>query len=280
MPTTERPEGGYAAINHANWESRVHHHADSDEYGLSKYRADPNHLSSVVGYDLPRLGSLAGLEAVHLQCHIGTDTLSLARLGATVTGLDFSGSALEVARELSRTAGPPVDFVEADAYDAVDVLGAARFDLVYTGIGAICWLPDVRRWAATVAGLLRPGGRLFIREGHPVLWAMDDPRPDGLVVLQYPYFETDGVPFHEDTTYVDHDEPLVAPDIVHFNHGLAEIFNALWDAEMDIIAFDEHDSVPWPALGDQMEDIGGGEFRLIDRPERLPHSYTLQARRR
>ncbi len=231
-------------------------------------------------FDLPRLGSVEGLDVVHLQCHIGTDTLSLARLGARVTGLDFSASALAVARELADTAGPTVEYVEADVFDAVEVLGSGRYDLVYTGIGALCWLPDVRRWASVVAELLRSNGELFIREGHPVLWAMDDPRPDGLIVLAFPYFETEGVPFSEPNTYVDHDEPLESPDIVHFNHGLAEIFNALRDADLEVTMFEEHDSVPWAALGDQMEHVGGGEYRLIDRPERLPATYTLRARKR
>ena len=270
----------YRAINHANWESRVQHHAASDEYGLAGYVTDPARLSDVVRFDLPRLGSIEGLDVVHLQCHIGTDTLSLARLGATVTGLDFSAAALDVARRFAADAGPHVDYVEADVYDAPDALGRDRFDLVFTGVGALCWLPDVGRWAAVVAALLRPGGELFIREGHPVLWAMDDPRPDGLVALAYPYFETDGVRFSQDATYVRHDEPLAAPVIIHFNHGLAEIFNALWSAGLEITLFDEHDSVPWPALGDQMVQLDTGEFRLIDRPERLPHSYTLRARKR
>lgn len=270
----------YRAINHANWESRVRHHASSETYQLDRFRSDPSHMSDVVMFDLPRLGSVEGLDVVHLQCHIGTDTLSLARLGARVTGLDFSASALAVARELADTAGPTVEYVEADVFDAVEVLGSGRYDLVYTGIGALCWLPDVRRWASVVAELLRSNGELFIREGHPVLWAMDDPRPDGLIVLAFPYFETEGVPFSEPNTYVDHDEPLESPDIVHFNHGLAEIFNALRDADLEVTMFEEHDSVPWAALGDQMEHVGGGEYRLIDRPERLPATYTLRARKR
>ncbi len=270
----------YRAVNHANWESRVRHHAASDEYRLQQYRSDPELLSEVVTFDLPRLGSIEGLDVVHLQCHIGTDTISLARLGARVTGLDFSSSALAVAAELAESAGNAVDYVEADLYDATEALGAERFDLVYTGVGALCWLPDVNRWAATVASLLRPGGELFIREGHPVLWAMDDPRPDELLVLAFPYFETTGVHFSEPDTYVGQDAPLESPDIVHFNHGLAEIFNALWNAGMEITLFEEHDSVPWNALGDQMHDVGGGEYRLIDQPERLAASYTLRARKR
>ena len=270
----------YRAINHANWESRVRHHAASEEYQLARYAADDRLLSQVVTFDLPRLGPIEGLDVVHLQCHIGTDTLSLARLGANVTGLDFSAAALAVARELAESGGARIDFVEADLYDAVDSLGAERFDLVYTGIGALCWLPDVRRWALTVAGLLRQGGELFIREGHPVLWAMDDPRPDGLLVLAYPYFETDGVHFSDTDTYVGQDGPLESPEIVHFNHGLAEIFNAVWDAGMEITSFEEHDSAPWNALGDLMEHVGGGEYRLADHPERLAASYTLRARKR
>src|SRR5579863_4024216 len=169
----------YVEVNRANWNSRVAHHVQG--YGLDQFRDDPQHLSEVVTFDLARLGSITGLEVVHLQCHIGTDTLSLARLGAaSVTGLDFSRPALEAAARLAAECAASIDFVEAELYDAVTALGAGRFDLVYTGIGALCWLPDIRRWAQVVSNLLRTGGRLFIREGHPVLWSMDDPRPDGL----------------------------------------------------------------------------------------------------
>lgn len=270
----------YRTINHANWESRVPAHAASAAYGLHRFVDDPTHLSDVVRFDRPRLGEIADVDVVHLQCHIGTDTISLARLGGRVTGLDFSRSALEVARRLASDAGPEVEYVEADVYDAVDALGRDRFDLVYTGIGALCWLPSVDRWALVVAELMRPGGELFIREGHPVLWALDDPRPDHLPVLAFPYFETAGVRFSEPETYVDHAEELASPDIVHFNHGLAEIFNALWSAGLEITLFEEHTSVPWNAMGGAMGDIGGGEYQLIDRPERLPCSYTLRATKR
>lgn len=266
-------------INLTNWEARVPLHADSDEYGLARYVTDPTHLSPVVRADVSDLGELTDLDVVHLQCHLGTDTLSLARLGARVTGVDFSPTALAVARDLAAQAGPDVTYVEAAVEQVPDRL-AATFDLVYTGVGALCWLPSVARWAEVVAALLRPGGRLFIREGHPVLWALDDPRPDGLVALEYPYFEGPGVAFHEDVSYVSEGGSLAAPATVQFNHGLGEIITALQRVDMEFEALEEHDSVPWTALGDQMVDVGGGEFRLVDRPERLPHSYTLQARRR
>ena len=218
-----RPSEDYLATNLANWNSRVPHHVA--EYGLEHFRDDPAHLSSVVRFDLPRLGDLTGLDVVHLQCHIGSDTVSLARLGArSVTGLDFSAPALEAARRLARDAGTDVRFVQADVYSALDVLPAASFDLVFTGIGALCWLPSVSRWAEIVASLLRRDGRLFIREGHPILWTLSDPRPDGLLVVEYPYFETAaGTSFHEELTYTPQSAPLASPTTRQWNHGIGEI---------------------------------------------------------
>jgi len=148
-------------VNRRNWDERAGLHAASPDYGLQRFRDDPGHISDVVRFDIPRLGDISGLRGVHLQCHIGTDTVSLARLGAHMTGVDFSEASLDVARGLAADAGADVDFVHAQVYDAPEVLG--RFDFVFTGIGALCWLPDIDRWAGVVADLLVPGGRLFMR---------------------------------------------------------------------------------------------------------------------
>jgi SAM-dependent methyltransferase len=182
---------------------------------------------------------------------------------------------------LAERTGDAVDFVEAEVYDAPRVLGRERFDLVYTGVGALCWLPSVRRWGEVVAELLRPGRRLFIREGHPMLWVLDDRRRDGLLVVDYPYFERQEPLVEEASgTYVQ--TAATFSDSVHhlWNHGLGEIVTALLDAGMELIALTEHDSVPWEALPERMEQIDGGEWRVRDRPWRVPHSYTLQAVRR
>jgi SAM-dependent methyltransferase len=266
----------YVQVNRANWNSRVRHHLEG--YNLESFRSDPNYISEVVRFDIPRLGSVEGLDVVHLQCHIGTDTLSLARLGArSVTGLDFSAPALAAAEALAHECGADIDYVESELYDAVDVLGAQRFDLVYTGVGALCWLPDIARWADVVARLLRPRGRLFIREGHPVLGSLSDERPDGLLVIEYPYFESEGVIFHDERTYVPHQEPLASPDSVGFNHGVGELITAVMHAGMTLTSFEEHRSVPWNPLGDMMHDNGEGEYILRDSPGRLALTYTLQA---
>ena len=270
----------YREVNRANWDDRVAAHAASPDYAVSRFTDDPAFLSEVVSFDRARLGDIAGLDAVHLQCHIGTDTVSLARLGAKMTGLDFSAPALEQGRRLAEAVGVDVEFVESDLYGAPDALGRERFDLVYTGVGALCWLPDIRRWAEVVASLLRPGGRLFIREGHPILWALTDPREDGLLVIEYPYFEqAEPMVWDEAGTYVETDVVFTHNVTHEWNHGIGEIVSAVLAAGLELTALEEHDSVPWDALPGQMTDIGGGEFRLTDRPERVPHTYTLQARR-
>ena len=268
----------YLEVNRANWDDRAPAHATSPGYGVDRLIADPARISDVVSFDRPRLGDLTGLRGVHLQCHIGTDTVSLARLGATMTGVDFSPRSLEQARLLAERSGTPVEFVESDVYAAPEALGGQRFDLVYTGIGALCWLPDVRRWAQTVAALLSPGGRLFIREGHPVLWSLDYERDDDLLVLTEPYFEQkEPQVYDEPGTYVATDAAFTHNVTHEWNHGLGEIVTAVLDAGLTLTGLEEHQSVPWDALPGRMTERDGGEFQLTDRPERLPHTYTLQA---
>jgi SAM-dependent methyltransferase len=271
----------YYEVNRANWDERAPAHAASPYYSFERFVEDQSYLSDVVRFDLPRLGDVNGLRGVHLQCHIGTDTLSLARLGAQMTGLDISSASLAQARELSRRAGPEVEFVEAELYDAVSVLGAGAFDLVFTGIGALCWLPSISRWAQVVADLLAPGGRLFIREGHPVLWSVEYERPDQLLVLAYPYFEqAEPQVWNEPGTYVETDAEFEHNTTHEWNHGLGEIVTAVLDAGMEPTMLVEHDSVPWEPLAGQMVKDDQGEWRLAERRDRLPLSYTLQAVKR
>src|SRR3990167_6813099 len=226
------------ALNQANWNERAALHAASPASQVQLFLASPAHLSEVVRFDLPRLGDIRGLRAMHLQCHIGTDTLSLARLGAQMSGLDFSAASLEQASKLASSCGESIEFVEASVYDAAKALGAHSFDLVYTGIGALNWLPQIDDWARNVAALLKPGGRLFLREAHPLLTAT--------------------------TTH-------------EWNHGLGEIITALLRHGMRLTALEEHTSLPWEALPGQMSLGEDGEWRLDNQPERLPLSYTLQA---
>jgi len=268
----------YRDLNRASWDERAPAHAASPDYNLAAFRSDSAYLSDVVRFDLPLLGDVSGLRGVHLQCHIGTDTISLSRLGARMTGLDFSRPALEQGRALAAETGAEVEFVEADLYDAADVLPAGTFDLVFTGIGALCWLPDIKRWAKVVSRLLAPGGRLFIREGHPVLWALADPLPEGRLELGLPYFEQEEpLVWDEGGTYVETDVEFEHNTTKEWNHGLGEIVSAVLAEGLTLTALVEHDSVPWDAFPGHTDKLAGGEFRIADRPWRLPHSYTLTA---
>jgi SAM-dependent methyltransferase len=270
----------YLALNRASWDERAPAHAASPGYAVDQFVTDPTFLSEVVRFDLPRLPDLTGWHGVHLQCHIGTDTLSLARLGATMTGLDLSPASLAEARRLAERAGTAIAFVESEVYRALDHLQPGSFDFVYTGIGALCWLPDIARWAQVVAGLLRPGGHLFVREAHPMLWAMDEKCTDRLVV-GYPYFETvEPIIDDGDGTYVETDVSFTQNVTHTWNHGLGQTITALMDAGMDLTSLNEHDSVPWDALPGQMTRDDAGEWRLTDHPRWLAASFTLQARRR
>lgn len=268
-------------VNRAWWDDRATAHATAPDYGFEQFRSDPAHLSEVVRFDLPRLGSVDGLRTAHLQCHIGTDTLSLHRLGAHVTGLDLSPASLEVARALAGDCGAGIDYVESDVLRATDALEPGSFDLVYTGIGALCWLPGLAPWAATVAALLKPGGRLFIREMHPMLGTLEV--VDGRIAQQYSYFfrpEPDIVV--DDRTYVPTDRPLAALPNHTWSHDLGEIVTSLLDAGLNVTSLTEHDSAAWEALPGFMSPHPDhpGEWRLREHPNSLAATFTLTAERR
>lgn len=283
----------YLTINRANWDSRAPIHARA--YGLQRYLDDPDALSDVVRFDRSRLGDIAGLDAVHLQCHIGTDTVSLHRLGAHVTGVDLSGASIDEARDLAAAVGADISYVQSDVYSAPEALGHRTYDLVYTGISAICWLPDIARWARTVAELLRPGGRLFIRDMHPVLNAslamtVADEHPDRAqqpwitgpggvtIALELPYWErTEPLEWNDDVTYAGA-EKVGSPRSVEWNHGLGQIVTAVLDAGLRLTGLAEHDSVPFePFPGAMTYDPDTGEYRLTERPDRFPATFTLTA---
>jgi len=268
----------YLDLNRANWDDRVPAHVASADYAVQRFLDDPAFLSEVVRFDLPLLGDVSGSRGVHLQCHIGTDTISLARLGASMTGLDFSGAAVAEAARLASAAGADASFIQADVYDAADILKPGSFDLVYTGVGALTWLPDIRRWGRVVADLLRPGGRLFIRDGHPMLYTLDVD-DDGRLVVADPYFETAEARVSDYAgTYVQ-TEARMEHTVTHWwNHGIGETVTALLEAGLTLTGLAEHHTVPWRAFsGETMASAGGGEWQLTELPERLAASFTIQA---
>jgi len=269
--------GRYYADNLANWNDRVPIHAGPDGYGLDRYREDPDHLSSIVEFDRQYLDDVADKTLLHLQCHIGTDTVSWARLGARVTGIDFSGPALAVARNLADEIRVDATFVQSDVYSSPSAV-AGTFDIVYTGVGAINWLPDIERWADVVAHFTRPGGTFYIREGHPMLWALDHDATDGRVEVITPYFETpEPNTWDEDVTYLGTGS-LTATTSHEWNHGLGEIIDALIRSGFRIDLVHEHKFLEWQALR-QMRRVGERWVMPDDQRDLVPLMYSIRATR-
>ncbi|MFC6015719.1 class I SAM-dependent methyltransferase [Plantactinospora solaniradicis] len=267
------------AANRANWDERVASHLKA--YGVEDFVAASSAITDVVRDDLalmaPHLpdGSPAGLSLLHLQCHIGLDTLSWARLGATVTGVDFSAESTAAARETARRAGLTATFLDSEVTHASEVC-PERYDIVYTGIGALPWLPDLGRWGRTVAQLLRPGGLFYVRDSHPVLNTVEYDRTDGELVLRQPYFAT-GTPlrYEHGTTYADDTIRLANATTFEWQHSLAEIVQSLLSAGLTLTSLAEHRSIPWQALPQLVPTPYG--WMLPDGDERLPLTFSLTA---
>jgi SAM-dependent methyltransferase len=266
-------------VNQANWDARTPVHAGSAFYGAAGGR-DP--FSWFAPFEWEDLGDLRCRDLIHLQCHIGTETIAFARKQARTVGLDFSGESLAHARRLAGNAQVSVEYVQSNVYDSVTALAGRRFDVVYTGKGALCYLPDLARWASVVTELLRPGGLLYLVEFHPVLYALGPkPAPDAgpELVLRHDYLAGRGAVEHTVThTYTD--GPALASGTVAYEwaHGLGEVVNALLGAGLRIARLRETELLPWRRW-QRMVPVADGWWRLPDEDARIPLLYALAATR-
>jgi SAM-dependent methyltransferase len=250
-------------------------HAASEFYDLAGFRAGGSTLRAI---DLEEVGDVTGKRLLHLQCHMGQDTLSWARRGAQVTGLDFSAPAIRTARALAEDTGlaDRARFVVSDVYAAPEALEGQRFDIVVTGVGALVWLPDVPRWAKIVASLLDEGGFLHLSEFHPFTDVLDD---DGRTVA-YDYFgDARGARYDIPYTYTD-GPPLAAPTHIEWQHSLGEVVSSLAAAGLRIEFLHEHPTTlfrRFPVLEEGADGTGGWGFPAGS--PRIPMMYSLRARR-
>ena len=241
--------------------------------------------STLLALDLEEVGDVTGKSLLHLQCHFGLDTLSWARMGAEVVGVDFAPAAVRQAREIAARAGLEAEFVESELYASPDILAErlGTFDIVYVNLGALCWLPDIAGWARVCAGFLREGGRLYVRDVHPVTQTLDDESAVGELSLLYPYFE-EAEPQHwvGDEDYADDSASLEHHDSYEWNHSLGEIATAVIEAGLSIEFLHEQDwtvyrALPWLASSER------GIWRLPTRngraDRRLPLMFSLAARK-
>lgn len=265
--------------NQANWDQRVPVHLASSFYGVDGSR-DPE--SWFAEYEWGDLGELSGADLLHLQCHLGVETLALARRGARAVGLDISGESVVHARDIARRGGVAVEYVRANVYDAVDVLDGRRFDVIYTGKGALCYLPDLVAWGEVVARLLKPGGRLYLVEFHPLLYSLGVVPGDGdasELLLRNDYLAGRGVEERDATfTYTD-GPPLASARVAYeWRHGVGDVVSALAGAGLTIEFVRESEALPWPRFQGMVRGDDGW-FRLPPERPRIPLLYALRARR-
>jgi SAM-dependent methyltransferase len=260
---------GWRDLNHAWWEERAPLHATHGFYDLESGMG-----LGLRDFEWELIGDVEGLDIVHPQCHIGTDTISLARAGARTVGIDFSANAVDAARRIAASADleSRTEWVVSDVYDAMAAVEGRTFDVVYTGFGALCWLPDLPRWATVMDGLCRSGGTLMLSEFHPLQDVLGDDEP----VLERDYFQAGGEVFEEPGSYASDGAGTEANTIVDFIHSISEVLTVVLDQGFVIRSFREYDFTlfeRWPWL----EEDEGGIFRLPPGVPKIPLMYSLVA---
>ena len=270
----------HIADNLCHWDAVAEMHARGTGalfYRVKEFLAGECKLSP---WESEELGDVTGKSLVHLQCHIGLDTLSWARRGADVTGLDFSPQAIHEALLLAEKLGmDDANFVVSHLADAADVLQNAAFDIVYTGRGALCWLPDLNQWAHVCSKLLKPGGVLYMEEVHPVLSTVDVVSNATGKTLQFVYDPFQSEPCSEESTgsYADPDADTGVLISHSWEHSFSDVINALINQGFRIDLLNEREEgffAPWPDL---MEPISIHHWKLKSEFVPIPMSYTLKA---
>lgn len=266
----------FSETNRRAWEelARIHALDRTGFYRIQAFLAGENTLYPI---EKAEVGEVAGKTVAHLQCHIGLDSLNLARMGAEVTGLDFSAEAVAQAGRFSERIGVPATFVQGNVYDADKLLKPASFDLVYVTWGAIPWLPDIRRWTDVVANLLRPGGELYLLETHPATECLHE--ENGRLVARYDWRSPADKPIEDEASqsYTGDEIQREHGRTYNWIHSFTDIMGGLLANGLTITAFQEHEALPY-ALFPMMEEGPDRLFRLPEGQPRLPLSFSLRAR--
>lgn len=256
----------YISVNRELWNARVPHHTASAFYDVPGFLEGKSSLNSI---ELELLGDVKGKRILHLQCHFGQDSISLARMGAHVTGVDLSDAALSEARVLAQRAGVDVRFIESDVYALPHVLHE-KFDIVFTSYGTIGWLPDLNRWADVVKNFLEPGGQFLLVEFHPVLWMMDN----AFEKLTYSYFNAAPIIETETGTYAE-TGAAVNKTAITWNHPLTDVITPLLSRGLQLTHFQEFDYAPYNIFPDANE-VAPGRYTIRGKEGLLPLVYAVR----
>lgn len=257
----------YLDINRKTWNEKTQIHLKSGFYDVAGTLAGKSSLNAI---ELELLGDISGKKILHLQCHFGQDSISLARMGAHVTGVDFSDAAIAEAKKLANKCAVAVKFIQSDIYALPQVLHET-FDLVFTSYGTIGWLPDLDKWAAVVSRFLKADGHFVFAEFHPVVWMFDD----DFEHVTYSYFKADAIIEIENGTYADTHAELKSTSIT-WNHSLSEVLNALIGNGLSILNFSEYNYSPYPCFSHILE-AEAGKYQIEKFGDKLPMVYAIKA---
>lgn len=255
----------YKQINKESWNQRVAPHVASDFYQMENFLQGATSLKEI---ELPLLADVSGERILHLQCHFGQDSLSLARMGAKVTGVDISDKAIDQARKLNDELGLDVTFICCDIYDLPDHL-EGTFDRVFCSYGTIVWLPDMSRWADIISRYLKPGGAFVFIDFHPILEMYSADFSE----VFYGYFNTEAFEEVDTGTYAEKDANIVLKTVT-WNHSLSEVFMALIESGLSIKAFQEYDFSPYNCF-QGMEQVSPERFQIKKFGNKIPMVYSL-----
>ncbi len=260
----------YISINKESWNTRVEPHFNSDFYDVEGFRNGKSSLNSI---ELDLLGNIKGKKVLHLQCHFGQDTISLAQLGANCTGIDLSNKAIDKARQLSLEMEENVTFICCDLYDLPNHLNE-DFDLIFTSYGTIGWLPDIKKWGRIISQFLKPNGRFVFAEFHPFVWMFDD----DFEHIIYRYFNTVPIIENETGTYADKNAEI-QPKSITWNHALSEVVSSLIENNLQITTLKELDYSPYDCFS-HTEEFESGKFRIKHLGNKIPMVYALEAKKK
>lgn len=257
----------YININKTAWNNKVGSHLKSDFYNLEGFKKGESSLKSI---EQELLEDVSGKSILHLQCHFGQDTLSLARMGAQVTGVDLSDKAIDAAKNLAEEINLNAEFVCCDLYELPNHLNKT-YDIVFSSYGTIGWLPDLDKWANIVSKYLKPGGTFVFVEFHPVVWMFDD----DFNTIAYNYDNKETISGQETGTYAD-TSSTAQHNYVCWNHGLAEVLQALINHRLELKQFKEFDYSPYKCFN-HTEEYSPGKYRIKHLENKIPMVYALKA---
>ena len=258
----------YIAKNKATWNERTKIHIDSEFYNQKGFLEGETSLKEI---ELALLGNINGKSVLHLQCHFGQDSISLARMGAQVTGVDFSDEAIQIAKETAQKLALDTQFICCDIFELPNYLNQ-KFDIVFTTYGTIGWLPDMNKWSAIVSQFLKPGGEFIFVEFHPFIWMMDN----DLKEIKYNYFKDEAI-IEMEGTYTDHAEHLQL-ETIGWNHSIGEVMQNLLDKNLQLISFQEFDYSPYNVFPNSIE-VGPSRYQIQHYGNKIPMVYAMKMKK-